>query len=145
MTNTTEPAERSGNQARRPCLATGAALVAVSAFGGAVGLVAEAVSLGPEVDRRLPFGSRRFSGAALAAVVGVPFSVVSVMAWRGDRRSGSASVGAGAALVVWIVVQLAFIRRVSPFQPVFAAIGALFVVAGRRPTSQPDVNLGASR
>ncbi|MFZ1440356.1 MAG: hypothetical protein WAX12_16910 [Candidatus Microthrix subdominans] len=131
MRHETDPTTHPEAQARRAGLAAGAAFVAVSAFGGAAGLATEAVSLGDEIDRRLPFASRRFSGAALAAIIGVPFSALSALAWRGDRRTGSASIGAGTILMAWIAVQLAVIRHFSFFHPLFAVIGGLFVVAGR--------------
>ncbi len=133
MGNAAEPQEHATTDAGRPLLATGAALVAGSAFGGAAGLATGSLSLGAEIDQRLPFASLRFSGAALAVVVGLPFSALSALAWRGDRRAGPASVGAGATLMAWIVVQLAFIRRVSFLHPLFFVIGAVFVAAGRRP------------
>lgn len=132
MKHGTHAVEQPGVPTRRPILATAAALVAGSAFGGAAGLATGMLSLGAEMDARLPFGSRPFGGAALACVVGVPFSVLASMAWNGDRRAGSASVGAGWILILWIAVQLAFLRRVSFLHPLFAAIGALFVAAGRR-------------
>lgn len=112
-------------------MATIAGFVAFSAYGGAAGFMTEKLSLGPEMDARLPFGSRRFSGAALGGIIGVPFTVLTVRAWRGDPRTGPTSTGAGLTLMAWILVQLAFLRRVSFLHPLFFVVGALFAFAGR--------------
>jgi len=44
----------------------------------------------------------------------------------------AATVLVGVLLIVWIAVQLAFLQSLSFFQPLYAAIGVAFVVAGRR-------------
>lgn len=111
-------------------MAVAAGVVAATAWGGAVGLAEGGLSLGEELNARLPFGSPAVGGAALGAVVGVPFSALAAMAWRGDDRTDAAAVAAGAVLVGWIGVELAFIREVSFFHPLYAAIGLGFVGAG---------------
>ncbi len=47
-------------------------------------------------------------------------------------RPGAAEIAAGALLVGWIVVEIAFIRELSFLQPCFALVGVVFVVIGRR-------------
>lgn len=73
-----------------------------------------------------------FAGLALAVIVAIPLSGLAALAWRGDPRTGRAAMGTGAVLVAWIVVQVAFLRAFSVFQPAYVVIGALFVIAGRR-------------
>ncbi len=116
---------------RHRILAVAAAATALSAWAGAVGLASSALTLGRGLDGRLPFDSVVFGGAALALVVAVPFTAVAALAWRDDRRTGSAASVAGVLLMGWIVVELAFIREASFFHPVFFLVGLLFVIAGR--------------
>ena len=117
---------------RHRLLAGFAAVNALSAWAGAVGLIGGGLSFGAELDERLPFDSLVLAGLALAAVVAVPSTVLAVLAWRGDPRTPAATVLVGMLLIVWIVVQLAFLQSFSFFQPLYAAIGVAFVVAGRR-------------
>jgi hypothetical protein len=115
---------------RRPWLALSAGLMATSAIAGAAGLVSGFIDIGHRLNGRLPFGSPVVGGLALAVVVGLPFFVTAQRAWRGDRRSGEAALVAGTLLVLWIVVELAFIRELSFLHPLCAVIGAAFAVVG---------------
>lgn len=121
-----EPSERHAG------LAAFAALLALSAWGGAAGLSIGFLSLGPAVESRLPFASPVFGGLALAVVVALPMSVLAVLAWRGDPRTGDAAVVCGVLQVGWIVVELLFIWELSFFHPLFLAIGVALIVIGRR-------------
>jgi hypothetical protein len=58
-----------------------AGLIAVSAFFGVAGLPIGFLRLTPYVAARLPFSSPAFGGVALAWVVGLPASLVAVLAW----------------------------------------------------------------
>lgn len=51
---------------------------------------------------------------------------------RGERRTDETSTFAGAVLVGWLLVEVAFIREFSFVHPTYGAIGIAFVVAGRR-------------
>ena len=113
-------------------LASYAALVALSAYGGAVGLATGALDMGGTLNHRLPFDSPVLGALALAAIVGLPSTALARYAWRGDRRIGAASLIAGMMLIGWILVELAFIRELSWLQPFFVGVGATFVVIGRR-------------
>ncbi|HEX9065572.1 MAG TPA: hypothetical protein VF843_10720 [Streptosporangiaceae bacterium] len=124
---------------RRPGLAVFTGAIAVSAYGGALGLIAGFLSLGAVVTSRLPFASPVLSGIALMAVVAIPATVVCWLAARGDRRTGDATVLLGVLLVGWIVVELAFIRELSFFHPLFAVIGGLLVWLGLRARPAPRV------
>lgn len=126
---------------RRHTLGIAASLVAISAHGGALGLASGGLSLGEKVTARLPFHSPVFGGIALAMIVGVPFTVLWLWAWRGDRRTDLAAVLAGMALLGWLVIELAFIREFSYFHVIYAVIGVAFAVSGRagarrRPTDR---------
>ena len=57
---------------------------------------------------------------------------------RRPARGLAASV-AGVLLMGWIVVELAFIREVSFFHPVFFLVGLLFVIAGRRTAAAAQI------
>jgi len=111
-----------------------ATVVAISAYGGAFGLVTGTLALGHELDQRLPFHSPVLGGVALALVVGLPATVLALLVRRRDARADRAAVLAGALLLAWILVELAFIREFSFLQPVYGAVGLAFVAIGRRGT-----------
>ena len=115
-------------------MAAFAAFVAVSAYGGAIGFWTGAIDMGATLDQRLPLHSPVLAGIALALIVGVPTTVVAVLAWRGDPRVGRATVAAGLALIAWIVIEIAFIRELAFLQLFYAGAGAAFVAIGRRPS-----------
>lgn len=117
---------------RRPWLATFTALLAAAAFGGAVALIIGALDLGEEVESRIPFGSAAFGGFALALVVGVPMTVVAVLAATGSRRCGFAAVLAGGLLIGWIAVQIGITKAYSWLQPLLAFAGLAVLFAGLR-------------
>jgi hypothetical protein len=84
------------------------ALLALGAYGGAIGLIVGGVDLG-EATARLPFGSTLLAGVALGIVNGLLPTAVLVGALR---RQPWATVGhwlVGAALTLWIVVQVGFL------------------------------------
>jgi hypothetical protein len=107
-----------------------AALVAFSAFAGAFGLASGTLDLGSTLDHRLPLDSPVLAGLALALVVGVPASVVATTWWRGDLRAPRAAIGAGALLIGWILVEIAFIREFSFLQPFYLGVGVAFIAIG---------------
>jgi hypothetical protein len=108
--------------------------VASTAYGGAVALTAGVTSLDGELERRLPFASPVFGGIALALVVGVPFTVLAIAAWRGSDCTDQLSLAAGLVLIGWIVVEYLFIRELSFFHPLYLGIGIVFVVASAGPS-----------
>ena len=113
--------------------------VAISAYGGAIGL-ATGADLGHELNQRLPFHSPVFGAVALALIVGVPSTVVAALAKRGDPRADTALVGAGVLLIGWIAVELAFIREFQFLQVVYVIVGLVYVALGRR--ASPGVDVG---
>ena len=119
---------------RRAWLAVFAALNAVSAYAGGVGLATGLLEFeDASLTRRLPFDSPVFGGFALMCVVAVPFTVVAAGAWRGDVDAGRTATAAGALLIAWILVELVFLRELSWFHPTYTIIGGAFVIVGRRP------------
>ncbi len=128
---------------RHRLLASGALFVAVGAYFGSIGLVIGWLSFGDRLNGRLPLASPVLAGIALLLFVAVPFTVLMMRAWRGEQSTGPTAIVLGWGLVAWIVVQLAFLLEFSAFQPVYAAIGVAFIVAGRRVRAQqePDVDV----
>jgi hypothetical protein len=118
---------------RRPwALLVLASLNALAALGGAWGLVSGVLGIGDRLEARLPFDSPALGGLALFVAVALPNAVLAVLAWRGDRRTGAVAVAVGLVLVAWIVVELAFLRELSFFHPLYLGIGLLMVWLGRR-------------
>ena len=124
-------APRSTEQPRTGLLAY-ASCVALSAYGGTIGLATGNLDLGHELNQRLPLHSPVLGGIALALIVGLPATVVAGLAKRGDRRADVASVVAGMLLIAWILVELAFIRELSFLQFFYTGAGLVFVAIGRR-------------
>lgn len=111
-------------------MATLAGLVAVSAYGGALGLMAGFVDLGPTATARLPWHSPVLGGLALAVIVATPAAVLTWLAAQADPRRDTAAVAVGLILIVWIGVEVAVIRELSFLQPLFMLIGGMFVWLG---------------
>ena len=117
---------------RLTSMAASAAFVAVGAYIGSVGLAFGWLSFGDRVNARLPFGSPLFAALALFVLVAVPFTMLAGRAWRGDPSTGAMAIVLGVGLVLWILVQLAFLGGFHVLQAVYAVIGVAFVIAGRR-------------
>ena len=105
---------------------------AVTASAGAWGLLSGALSLGDTVQDRLPWGSPVVAGVALALLVALPNCVLAVAALRRRRGVGLLGIAVGSAMVVWIVVELAFIRELSFFHPLYLAVGVVMIGIGAR-------------
>jgi hypothetical protein len=108
-----------------------AGLNALAALAGAWGLASGMLTLGATAESRLPGASPVLAAVALTVAVAVPNAVVAVLALRGDPRTGVAAETAGVVLVLWILVELAFIHELSFFHPLYVAIGLLMVRLGR--------------
>lgn len=116
---------------RRRALSGYAALLALGAYGGALGLMVGFLDLPTELDRRLPFDSPMLGGIALALVVAVPATVLTVLAWRGDPRTDLAAVLDGILLIGWILVEVAFLGAVAFLHVLYLLVGVSLVVWGR--------------
>lgn len=115
---------------RRAGLSVFAGIIAASAWGGAAGLTVGFLTLGPVVESRLPFQSPVVGGLALAAIVAVPMTILAMMAWQGDERTGDAAIVCGVLQIGWIVVELLFIWELSFFHPLYLLVGAALIVIG---------------
>jgi hypothetical protein len=109
-----------------------AGFVAASAYAGALGMISGWLPVTPTMTARLPFHSPVFGGLALACVVAVPTTVVTALAWRRHPRTRDAAALAGAALVGWIVVEVAIIRQASVLQGIYLLAGLGLIAAGDR-------------
>ena len=119
-------------------------LVALSAYGGSVGFWTGTLDMGHKLNQRLPLHSPVLAGLALTLIVGVPSTVVAVWLGRRDPRTAAALTVAGALLVGWIVVELAFIREFAFLQVFYVGVGITYVVLGRAGrTASPGVDVGS--
>jgi hypothetical protein len=116
---------------RRAGVAVFAAIIAFSAYAGAVGLVSGGLSLGELLTARLPFASPMLGGIALALIVAAPSTWLAWLAWQGDARTDAVALVVGVLIIGWIVVELAFIREFSFFHPVYLVVGGTLVWIGR--------------
>jgi hypothetical protein len=116
----------------RAWLAVLAGFVAVSAYGGAAGLMSGWLRIDSATSSRLPWHSPVFAGIALACVVAVPATVVAVLARRRRPRARDAAALAGLLLTGWIVVEVAVIRQFSPLQAVYGLAGLGLAAGGNR-------------
>jgi hypothetical protein len=130
MTHSTVPVGTTHRQ-HRAGVAVFAAIIAFSAYAGAIGLVSGGLSLGDELTARLPFGSPVLGGIALALIVAVPSTWLAWLAWQADPRTDAAALAVGIVIIGWIVVELAFIREFSFFHPVYLVVGAALIWIGR--------------
>ena len=86
------------------------AFLAVGAYGGATGLVLVGPAMiGDEAVANLPFASPVLGGLALAIINGLLPTVVFFAELRRARWAAVGHLLVGAALVTWIVVQVAFL------------------------------------
>jgi len=124
--------------ARRPWLAGFAAFNAVGAWAGVFGLITGGTDFGDTINDRLPFDSLVLAGLALAAVVGIPLTLLAWSAWIGGPRTDDLALAVGVLLIGWILGQITVIRAFSWFQPAYLAIGSIFVIASHRVTLPRD-------
>jgi hypothetical protein len=104
-------------------------LLAVGAFGGAIALLSGVIDLG-ESTADLPFSSPVLAGLALGLINGVLPAVVAFGAWRREAWSELGHVVVGAALIGWIVVQVAFIGFGSALQATYLLYGVVVLALG---------------
>jgi hypothetical protein len=126
-----EPVASGSASERRPGLALFAAINALAAWGGAIGLITGTLGLGG-IEERLPFESTVLAGIALAVVVACPLTVLAWSAWTGSHATGTVALVAGVMVIGWIVVQIAILRTFSPFQPAYLIVGAILIAMSGR-------------
>lgn len=111
-------------------LAVVCGLMSVAALAGVIGLAGGGIDFGPEVTSRIPAASPVLGAVALGLVVALPMGAAAVAGWRRSPWSADLAILAGAALIGWIAVEIAFIRTFSWLQPACAVYGAVVVVLG---------------
>ena len=82
---------------RRPALAAFAALNAVAAWAGAIGLMTGNIDFGDTLDRRLPSDSVVLAGLSLAVIVAAPLTALAWAAWTGHPRARTISACSSAS------------------------------------------------
>ena len=129
---TTVTARRPATRTRRGWAGTGLLvvllLVTANAVYGGVGLVVDGLGMPSEWLDRLPVDTWTWPGVALLVTVALPQLGTAWLVWRCDRRAPVAGMLAGAALVLWIAVQLALLQRYFFLQPVIAGLGVVEVL-----------------
>jgi hypothetical protein len=106
-----------------------AALNAVAALGGAIGLMTGWLSL-EEFTERLPFGSAVLGGLALGLLVALPQAVVAVLCLRSSPTTAAGSVAVGLGMLLWILVEVVFLRVFAGLQAVYLVVGLLQIGLG---------------
>ena len=99
--------------------------VGVGAVYGGVGLMVNGMGMPTEWLDRTPVDRWTWPGVALLVTVAVPQLVAVWLVMRQDPRAGLVGLVVGAALVLWILVQLAVLQRYYVLQPVIAVIGVI--------------------
>ena len=103
------------------------AFVAVGAVYGSIMLITNAWRLDQAMLRHLPVDTWLLPGAALAALVALPYVVAAFLVLTRHPMARAVSLLAGGILVGWIVVQLALIQQYFFLQPVMALCGLLTI------------------
>jgi hypothetical protein len=115
------------------------ALLALGAYGGAIGLIVGGVDLG-EATADLPFGSTVFAGVALGVVNGLLPAVVLVGALRRAAWARAGHWLVGVALTLWIVVQVGFLGWPPHWlQILYFCYGLAILALARRVTRAEQV------
>lgn len=104
--------------------------MSLAAVSGVIGLAVGAIDFGPEITARMPGASPVSGAAALGVVVALPMGAAAAAGWRRSPRTADLAIVAGAALIGWIAVEVAFIRAFSWLQPACALYGAVVVGLG---------------
>lgn len=104
-------------------------VVAAAAVYGGVGLAAgNLIGMPDDWLTGTPFGSWLWPGVFLLLVVALPMAVAAVLELRGSPWAVVASIGAGAAQVGWIAVQLLVMQRYNVLQPVMTLAGLVVLL-----------------
>ena len=104
------------------------ALVTVNAIYGWLGLMANGFGVPDDWLDRMPGHSWDFGAWALLLTVALPQAVALVLVLRRHAWAGVFAYLVGAALIAWIVVQLAVLQRYFVLQPVIAGLGGVEMV-----------------
>ena len=105
--------------------------VGASAVYGGIGLMADGMGMPSHWLESTPFTSWTLPGVALLVTVAVPQLGAAWLVVGRHPRAALGGVVVGAALVLWIVVQVLVLRRYFFLQPVIAGFGAVEMLLGR--------------
>ena len=105
-------------------------LVGVNAVYGGIGLIVNGMGMPDDWLERTPFDSWLLPGLALLVTVALPQFAAAWVVLRRDPRAPLVGMAVGAALVLWILVQLAVLQRYFFLQPVIAGFGVAEVLLG---------------
>jgi hypothetical protein len=134
-TATSSPGRPAGRSVLGRVTVVLAAVMAVGAYGGAVGLAGDDQLFGPLQERvhaRLPFHSFVLGGVALTCIVALPMTAAAISSWRGTRGAGRIVVVAGALLVGWIIGEVVIVRIYFWLQPACLGYGLVLMLLGAR-------------
>lgn len=84
-----------------------------------------------------PFRSYRIPGLLLFSVIGLGSLVAAVVVWQRRKHTGRFAQVAGAALVIWIVVQMIMLRSLLPIQVTYLLVGIAIVGLGENLRRDP--------
>lgn len=112
----------------RALLGTLLAFGALNAFGGGFYGLSGAEGVPLELLEGSPFRTYFVPSLILFVVVGGSFLFAAIAVFSGSRVARLSALGAGAIVLVWIVVQVGIIGYVSWLQPVTAMSGLLVLV-----------------
>jgi hypothetical protein len=100
-------------------------LVAVNAVYGGMGLIRNGMGMSTDWLTPTPFDSWLVPGLALMLTVAVPQLIAAGLVLVRSRRAAAGGLVVGIGLMLWIVVQLAVLRRYFFLQPVIFGMGAV--------------------
>jgi hypothetical protein len=108
----------------------------IGAIGGGIALMAgpngEIIPLPPSLLLGSPFADYFAPGAILFAVLGIGPLGAAVLAWRRHPLAPFLAFAVGAALIIWLVVEIAIVGYSSnpPLQPFYLALGVAITLVG---------------
>ncbi|MFN8194673.1 MAG: hypothetical protein U0R80_10370 [Nocardioidaceae bacterium] len=105
-------------------------LVGVNAVYGGIGLMVNGMGMPQDWLDRTPFDSWLLPGIALIVTVALPQFAAAWLVLRRAPRAATVGILVGAALMLWILVQVAILRRYFFLQPVIAGFGIVEVLLG---------------
>jgi hypothetical protein len=121
----------------------GAVFLGVSALFGGGNLVFDptgsTLNMSLELLSGTPFGDFLIPGLILSSVFGVGSFVVLFVVFRRYRWAWVASIGLGAALVGWILVQMFLIQTVNVLHLVYGGLGVLLAVLSLTPSFREEL------
>jgi hypothetical protein len=104
-------------------------VLGLSAVYGGVGLLTGTIGMPDTWLEGTPFGTWLVPGIALLLLVALPMLTAGVVELRARRESEVVSAVAGLLQVGWISVELLFMRRYDPLQPLVLILATVLLGA----------------